>query len=214
MEYKTVEHLICGRSIQLQVPSDPEEVLSAAVATGLDDDGAADPYWCLVWAAAPRTAELILRHDWGGTSLRSLEIGCGVGLAGIAAEFAGLNVTYSDYSEPAVDQALENARLNGISDPQGLVLDWKSPQDQQFDLIFGSDVLYDRNNHEPVLDVLNIMLAQDGEAWIGDMGRYALEGFVELSQRRGWKLELLNEKGDRITGPLHQSFQLLKLQRG
>lgn len=212
MQYKSVSHRVGGHAIQLQIPADPEQVLSDAVDAGQDGDGAADPYWCLVWAAAPHTAELIVAHDWPPAAT-ALEIGCGVGLPGIAAELHGLNVTYSDYSQPAVAQALENARANGIADPQGLVLDWKRPTDQSFDLIFGSDVLYDRQNHQPVLNVLSKMLAPDGQAWLGDMGRYALEGFVRLATDSGWQLSIVDEKGDQLPGPRHQSFQLLKLTR-
>ncbi|MCR9200770.1 MAG: methyltransferase [Planctomycetaceae bacterium] len=212
MEYKSVSHSVAGREITLRIPADPEQVLSAAVDAGQEDQGASDPYWCLVWAAAPHTAELIVAHEWPSPTT-ALEIGCGVGLPGIAAELHGLNVTYSDYSEPAVAQALANARRNGIDDPQGLVLDWKAPSDQSFDLIFGSDVLYDRNNHQPVLDTLSRMLADDGQAWLGDMGRYALEGFVKLATDSGWQLTIVDEKGDQLPGPRHQSFQLLKLTR-
>ena len=61
MEYKTVAHVIAGHEMTLQIPSDPEAVLSAAVESG-QEEGAADPYWCLVWAAAPHTAELILQR--------------------------------------------------------------------------------------------------------------------------------------------------------
>lgn len=209
MEYKTVAHVIAGHEMTLQIPSDPEAVLSAAVESG-QEEGAADPYWCLVWAAAPHTAELILQREWS-PGLTGLEIGCGVGLAGIAAQKAGLDVTWSDYSEPAVEQALQNARANGIADPRGLVLDWKSPTAQQYDLIFGSDILYDRSNHQPVLNVLSQMLAPGGQAWIGDMGRYALEGFVKLATDQRWNLNIVNEKGDPLSGPRHQSFQMLKL---
>lgn len=215
MDFKTVTHSICGHDIRVRIPSDPEAVLSEAANHDSEDSGASDPYWCLVWDAAPRTAKLILEHDWEQKLPESaIEIGCGVGLSGIAAQIVGMDVTYSDYSSPAVDQAVHNAAENGFADSKGLVLDWNSPTDQQFEFIFGSDVLYDKANHVPVLNVLKRMMPSTGEAWIGDMGRYALEGFVELALAEKWNVELFNEDGTPLAKPVHQSFQLLKITAG
>lgn len=215
MEFKTVVHNICGREIKITIPADPEAVLSEAVELEAESAGDSDPYWCLVWAAAPKTAQLILQADWDTSSqLTAIELGCGVGLAGIAAQHAGMAVTFSDYSAPAVEQAVSNAAANGFDNSEGLVLDWNSPTDQQFDYLLGSDILYDKANHKPILKVLRKMMSQDGEAWIGDMGRYALEGFVELATKDGWKIELYDEDNRPLSKPVHQSFQLLKIKAG
>jgi predicted nicotinamide N-methyase len=214
MDFKTVTHSICGHDIAIRIPADPEAVLSKAAQLDADNAsaGVSDPYWCLVWDAAPRTARLILENDWGSrSSINAIEIGCGVGLSGIAAQIVGMDVTYSDYSAPAVDQAVQNAAANGFADSKGLVLDWNFPTDQQFEFIFGSDILYDKANHVPVLNVLKNMMPATGEAWIGDMGRYALEGFVKLAIAENWKVELFDESGKPLAKPVHQSFQLLKI---
>ena len=214
MDFKTVTHSICGHDIAITIPADPEAVLSEAAQKDAADAsaGASDPYWCLVWDAAPRTAKLILEKDWGpNPAISAIEIGCGVGLSGIAAQIVGMDVTYSDYSAPAVEQAVLNAAANGFADSKGLVLDWNFPTDQQFDFIFGSDILYDKANHGPVLNVLKNMMPATGEAWIGDMGRYALEGFVKLAIEQNWKVQLFDEDGKPLSKPVHQSFQLLKL---
>lgn len=213
MEFKTVVHKICGREIAITIPSDPEAVLSEAVELETDSAGDSDPYWCLVWAAAPRTARLILEAKWASDrKLTAIELGCGAGLAGIAAQHAGLDVTFSDYSSPAVDQAISNASANGFANSKGLVLDWNHPTATQYDYLLGSDILYDKANHAPVLKVLRTMMVPGGEAWIGDMGRYALDGFVTLATKDGWKIDLFDENNGRLTKPIHQSFQLLKIR--
>lgn len=213
MEFKTVVHKICGHEISITIPSDPEAVLSEAVELEQVSAGDSDPYWCLVWAAAPKTAKLILQADWtSDTQQTAIELGCGVGLAGIAAQHAGLQTTFSDYSSPAVEQAIRNAAANGFENSKGLVLDWNHPTTDKYDYLLGSDILYDKNNHAPVLKVLSTMMAPGGEAWIGDMGRYALDGFVTLATKEGWQIDLFDENNKRLARPVHQSFQLLKIR--
>src|SRR5947208_13754324 len=76
----------------LFTPTEPDELLehleSPEAAT---QPHLADPYWAKLWPAAPLLAEAIVRNPLPrGT--RVLELGCGSGLAGIAALACGLNV--------------------------------------------------------------------------------------------------------------------------
>src|SRR5260370_38043735 len=50
------------------------------------------PYWADLWPAARMLAKAIVREPWPGP-LDVLEIGCGLGLPGIAALSRGLRVT-------------------------------------------------------------------------------------------------------------------------
>src|SRR5437762_3813775 len=70
------------------------------------------PYWADLWPAARMLAKAILRERWepGRTAL---EVGCGLGLPGIAALSQGLHVLFSDYDATALRFAADNARLNG-----------------------------------------------------------------------------------------------------
>src|SRR5438132_6911628 len=56
------------------------------------------PYWAQLWPAARMLAKVMVRENWGTDprSVRVLEVGCGLGLAGIAALSRGLAVTFSD----------------------------------------------------------------------------------------------------------------------
>src|SRR3954471_20543292 len=71
------------------------------------------PYWADLWPAARMLAKAILRERWepGRTAL---EVGCGLGLPGIAALSQGLHVLFSDYDATALRFAADNARLNGF----------------------------------------------------------------------------------------------------
>src|SRR5947209_18597025 len=71
------------------------------------------PYWADLWPAARMLAKAILREPWTpGTE--ALEIGCGLGLPGIAALASGLHVTFSDYDATALRFAGMNAQANGF----------------------------------------------------------------------------------------------------
>ena len=78
-------------------------------------------------------AKAILREPWADhashASARStaLEIGCGLGLPGVAALSVGLRVTFSDYDATALGFAADNARANGFLDFETLQLDWRYP---------------------------------------------------------------------------------------
>ena len=80
------------------------------------------PYWTDLWPASRMMAKAILREPWqdfpvrASDKIEALEIGCGLGLPGLAALAVGLRVIFSDYDETAVRFAADNARLNGFKD--------------------------------------------------------------------------------------------------
>ena len=196
---KNVE--IAGRSIRLTCPRDPDAFLDDPDVNSAHAQSGYMPYWGYIWPAAWDMAQGILEYDWiarvrdlsarvGGDERQEvLEIGAGVGLIGLAGLAAGLNVTFSDYDPQAVVAALFNARQNGWTEAQGLVLDWREPLARRFPLILGGDVIYERANHEPILNLLDAMLTDDGECWLADPGRGRTDAFVMLALRRGYRVE-------------------------
>lgn len=170
-----------------------------------------DPYWGLLWDAAPKTAEQILQKQWP-QGLTAVELGCGVGLAGIAGLIAGLDITMTDLVPTAVEMAVNNAAMNGFPSAKGKVIDWRNPPDQRFDFIVASDVLYDANNHQPLLNTINQMLRRDGVVWIGDAGRANAAKFIELARKADWDIKIQDEQGKRLTKPTHVQFQLIVMR--
>ena len=203
---------ILGRQIVFDLPADQEEMLTLALNGEASGTSEWDPYWGLLWAAAPVTAELLLSQQWE-RGLRSLEIGCGVGLTGIAGLMAGLGVTFTDHAPEAVRMAQENAARNGFVDAEGLIFDWREPDSRQFDFIFGSDILYDLAVHEPLLTTLHAMLSPTGQVWIGDAGRTNAPKFVERAKAAGWHVELRNSQNQSNAAPKHLEFRLIVMTR-
>ncbi len=201
-----------GQKITFELPASEDQLLEAAIANETSGAADSDPYWGALWETSPKTATMILQHQWAGR-LKMLELGCGIGVTGIAALFAGHEVTFSDHATPAVRLAVHNAALNGFHNVNGRVFDWQQPpQTVQYDLVFGSDVLYDIAHHQSLLNTIHQTLTEDGIAWIGDAGRANAEKFVSLANAQGWNIETIDEEGKRNNAPKHTQFRLYILK--
>src|SRR5437870_10134842 len=129
------------------------------------------PYWADLWPAARMLAKAILREPWTpGTE--ALEIGCGLGLPGVAALSKGLCVTFSDYDATALRFAADNARANGFDGFRLLQLDWRrSPADLRVPVVLGSDLIYQARNIEPVVKLIKSVLLPQGVCLLADEDR-------------------------------------------
>jgi ETFB lysine methyltransferase len=139
------------------------------------------PYWTDLWAAGRMLAKAILREDWNAYPLEQrdvLEIGCGLGLGGIAALACRLHVTFSDVDETAVMFAAINAKLNGHERFTSRPIDLRSPPaGVTFPIIIGSDLMYEQRMVEPVATFIKRVLTPDGTALITDPDRLSSRSF-------------------------------------
>ena len=92
---------------------------------------------------------------------RVLEIGCGLGLPGIACSAAGAaHVSLTDVSLDSVELARRNAALNGLDGVvEAYSLDWDEPHDAaKFELIVAADVCYEECHSAPLARALPQLL--------------------------------------------------------
>ncbi len=198
---------IVGQNITFELPASQDQLLEVAIESETSGASDFDPYWGSLWETSPKMAAMILQHPWP-TRLKMLELGCGIGVTGIAALFAGHEVTFSDHATAAVGLALHNAGLNGFPDATGKVFDWqRSPKSFEYDFVFGSDVLYDTAHHQSLLNTIQQMLKDDGIAWIGEGGRANADRFVTLANTQGWNVETIDEHGKRTDAAQHTQFR-------
>lgn len=180
------EYLLAGRAFRVTQPAAPDDFLDDpdVLAANRRDDYM--PYWSYLWPASLEMATAILETRWPAEG-DALDLGSGIGLTGLAGLAAGLQVTFSDYDDQSLKLAMFNARQNGLSErAEALQLDWRRPTGRKFPLIFGCEVIYERQNHAPILKTLDTLLAAGGECWIADPGRHQADAFFPEAAKHGY----------------------------
>jgi predicted nicotinamide N-methyase len=143
------------------------------------------PYWADLWPAARMLAKAIIREPWSAGT-RALEVGCGLGLPGIAALSVGVHVTFSDYDATALRFASDNARANGFEDFQTLQMDWRyPPAGLRFPVLLGSDLIYEMRNVPPLVALIQQMLEPGGVCLLTDQDRVPSNVLRERLQEEG-----------------------------
>ncbi len=196
--------------VSLAVPADPDRLLEDEyVNHSAADEGL--PYWAVPWPAGFRMAaalpELPCPKD-----ATTLELGCGLGIVGIAACKAGRTIVLSDVEPRATQVTRYNLQLNGLK-ADVIELDWQAPPTDRYDVILACDVLYDAANHKPLLHVFDHMLTESGRVWLGDPGRSPLAAFVVSARQHRFEVDILTEQGDSRSEPCLAEFQIVEIRR-
>lgn len=148
------------------------------------------PYWAELWDSAIGVGQwMVERSDrWRqhkGFSV--LDLGCGMGLSGTVAALLGAQVLFADIQP----ECLLFARLNGVrysASVRARRVDWQRDDlGRTFDLIVGSDVLYDRTQWTHLDTFFRTHLAPGGLVLLGEPGRMSGELFVPWVRERGWQ---------------------------
>ena len=167
--------------IRLHRPADPDALLESAT-----DDNI--PYWAYLWPTAYDMAGWIM-NSAPRPAGRVLEIGCGIGLAGLAGLAAGWEIVFNDRQKPAIELALQNARENGFDNADGIVLDWHASPPEQVATILGCEVTYERADHAALLNFLDAALLPSGTVWLADAHRAVTAEFTNTARQQGWNIE-------------------------
>lgn len=120
-----------------------------------DPDGCAErvgissaswPLFGVVWPAGLALAEEMSRFPIVGKQI--LEVGCGIGLPSLVLQQRGANITACDYHPLAEEFLRQNTDLNGLTPIPFFNAPWLNPVVElgRFDLIIGSDLLYERTH--------------------------------------------------------------------
>ena len=176
--------------------SDP---LGAAARLGISS--ATWPLFGLLWPSGAHLAARMAAHVLQ-PGQRILEVGCGLALASLVGHRRGADVTASDCHPLAAEFLQINLQLNGLLPMKYRHGEWDSTleggalQDavsQRYELIIGSDVLYDRDASAALAGFIG-RHASDcaaSEVWIVDPERGNRPGFTRLMTAQGYALEQL-----------------------
>ena len=70
----------------------------------------------------------------------------------------------TDYEDDALNTLQVNFKINNISPPQTKLLDWRHPNlDRKYQVIIGSDILYESRFFVPLLELFGNQLSPDGK---------------------------------------------------
>lgn len=180
-----------GHSVRLVRPADPDRLLDDPGVLQWNRQDDYMPYWAYLWPGAYLLAEAAARRDWpqaeGGGPLNALEIGCGLGMAGLVAVARGLRVQFSDYDRTPLEFVARSAAENGFDETRysTRLLDWRSLPDERFPVILGADVTYEARLVPLVANVLEEMLAPGGIGLIASPYRVADERFPDAVRALG-----------------------------
>jgi predicted nicotinamide N-methyase len=170
----------------------PEKLLDAITAEEFLRDERL-PYWAELWTSAI----ILAQHILGDPEVRGksvLELGCGLGLAGIAAARAGAEVTMTDYDEDALLFARWNAAVNldasAAERAQILLLDWREPAAALYDIILGADIVYERRHFAPLWRFFSTALKPGGRVVLGEPARQVGDDFLAEAPEQGFCLNV------------------------
>jgi predicted nicotinamide N-methyase len=181
-----------GQIIRVVRPGDPDRLLDDPAVLDWNRRDDYMPYWAYLWPGAYLLAETVLREPWpdrgaDGAAFDALEIGCGLGLAGLAALARGHSVLFSDYDQAPLDFIARSAAENGFDRTRFALrlLDWRRLPDEQFPVILGADVVYESALVPLVANLLAKLLAPGGVGLIGTPYRVAAEAVPRAVAGRG-----------------------------
>ena len=195
-----------GRSVRVVWPEDPDRLLTDSAVLDLNRRDDYMPYWAYLWPAACLLAEAVAREPWiPGTA--AVEIGCGLGLAGLFGVASGLRVEFTDYDDAPLRFVAASLRANGF-DGTTRLLDWREPSGGPYPVILGADIVYESRLVPLVADVIRALLAPGGVALVAGPYRVATEGLDEALAARGLVATVANVTseldGRPVRGTLHR----------
>lgn len=181
-DYRIGEHSYRIRSLRdKQQYSDPAGLAGEA--------GISSANWSLfgvVWPAS----QMLARHmdTYAADGLRILEVGCGLALSSLVLHRRGADITSSDY-HPMMPAFLHaNTTLNNLPDIRTMVGSWaaEEPEPEHFDLIIGSDLLYERGHFDQLSSFIDRHANAKAEVIIVDPGRGHTGKFSRRMQALGY----------------------------
>lgn len=212
-QFETKEYSVpvAGHVIRLLGPRDPWAIFNDPQMSRKNRADGFAPYWTTPWPGAVMLSEHVIRHFVPGAK-PVLEIGAGLGLAGIALAASGYRMVVTDFDEDALAFARANAELNGIAFEACHRLDWRSPPSEQFAIIVGSDVCYDKANHSAIIEMLTRCLADGGTAFFSDQFWTDANEFSALATAAGFSFERMIVNGRPIPRPDAKDGRVLRGQ--
>lgn len=151
-----------------------------------DDEGIAEdlgissatwPLFGVIWDSGEVLAHLMFEHEITGK--RVLEVGCGIALASLVLNHRSADITATDHHPEAGPFLQENTRLNHDAAIPFVRTGWDDADCGlgEFDLVIGSDLLYERDHAQLLAGFIDRHTKPHCEVILVDPGRGHHAGF-------------------------------------
>jgi predicted nicotinamide N-methyase len=137
------------------------------------------PFWAKLWPSAMILTEFMQDHPHWVSQKKVLELAAGLGLPSLYAAHFASSVLCSDYDKNAVAFINENIALNAIHNMEATVINWcHLPDELEWDVLLMSDVNYDPDSFEMLLQLLLRCLANGKTILLSTPQRLAGKAFI------------------------------------
>lgn len=172
------------RCIEIYAVDDPASVIDGAALLkreSIDEP----PYWALIWIGSRAIASRLLESTLAADA-EVLDLGCGLGLSGIAAARAGGRVTFVDHIEEPLEFVRASLAHNTLEAVAVARLDFTTESlGKRFDLILAADIVYDPADYRPLVEFLDSHLQTSGAILLTESLRADACEVIELLKARG-----------------------------
>ena len=147
------------------------------------------PYFGILWPASVALAHYLADHPALVKNKTILELGCGLGLPSLVASHLGGKVLATDYHPDVEEYFLRNCRHSSVSCDYKR-LNWREEALHEFDVVIGSDVLYESKHANEIADGLLRFVKRGGTIILSDPGRTYVQKFVNAMNAKGLMEEM------------------------
>lgn len=160
---------------------------------------AAWPLFGMLWPSGVQLAIKVANNPIPADK-KVLEIGCGLGIASLVAQRLGVNITASDRHPMAGHFLNKNVNNNNLDPIPYKYGQWGEKKDvsladtgapllsKSYDLIIGSDLLYEPSSPAEVAEFINRYAKPQAEVWVMDPNRGYRNQFSRSIAQYGFKL--------------------------
>jgi predicted nicotinamide N-methyase len=144
------------------------------------------PYFGILWPAATGLAEYLAENPELVRGKRVLELGAGLGLPSLVSAHLGGDVLATDYHPDAEAYFLRNCRHSSVR-ARYRRLNWRAEalDGEVFDVVLGSDVLYESKHPREVARGLVAFAKPGGIVILSDPGRAYVQQFLAAMREEG-----------------------------
>ncbi|TAA47816.1 MULTISPECIES: class I SAM-dependent methyltransferase [Corallincola] len=164
-----------------------------------DNDGIAEklgissatwPLFGIVWPSAQVLAHYL--YDFDFANKRILEVGCGIGLSSLLLNHLNADITATDYHPEVESFMLKNTQLNDDPKIPFVRTGWADEVTElgTFDLIVGSDLLYEDEHIEMLAGFIDQHCKAQCEIILVDPGRGRHAKFSKKMATLGFSFEM------------------------